>query len=60
MMAILHSSLTPYDNDLYASNLARLPVLAVHGEEDDNVPVYHSRVHTALVDAWRRIDNGSR
>lgn len=58
-MAILHSALTPYDDDLYASNLARLPVLAVHGEEDDNVPVYHSRVHTDLIDTWRRIYNSS-
>jgi dipeptidyl aminopeptidase/acylaminoacyl peptidase len=52
-MGILHSALTPYDNDLYASNLVHLPVLAIHGEEDDNVPVTHSRLQVDLLDSWR-------
>ena len=46
------SSLTPYNNDLYTSNLVRLPVLAVHGTEDDNVPPWHGREHVALINAW--------
>jgi hypothetical protein len=51
-MGILSSALTPYDNDLHASNLAHIPVLAVHGSEDDNVPPRHSRLHVALISAW--------
>lgn len=51
-MGILRSSLTPYDNDLHASNLVGLPVLAIHGAEDDNVPPRHSRAHVATIAAW--------
>jgi hypothetical protein len=29
--AILESSLTPDDNDLFLSNLAHIPILAIHG-----------------------------
>lgn len=52
LMGILQSALTPYNNDLYASSLARLPVLAIHGADDDNVPPRHSRQHVALIQAW--------
>jgi hypothetical protein len=52
LLGILHSSLSPYNNDLYASNLAHIPILAVHGSDDDNVPPRHSRAHVALVSAW--------
>lgn len=54
LMGILSTSLTPYNNDLYTSNLAHIPVLAVHGAEDDNVPPRHSREHVALIQAWDR------
>jgi hypothetical protein len=53
LMGILQSSLTPYNNDLYASNLAHLPLLVIHGSEDGNVPPTHSRAHVALVAAWQ-------
>jgi hypothetical protein len=53
-MGILLSSLTPYNNDLYASNLAHIPVLAIHGSDDENVPPRHSRQHVALIEAWSR------
>jgi hypothetical protein len=59
LMGLLQSSLTPYNNDLYASNLARLPVLAVHGSHDVNVPPRHSRQHVALVQAWEH-DQGHK
>lgn len=52
LMGILKSALTPYNNDLYASNLAHIPVLALHGGADDNVPPQHSRTHVALIAAW--------
>ncbi len=53
LMGVLQSALTPYDNDMYASNLAFTPVLAVHGDADDNVPVQESRLHIDLVNSWR-------
>ena len=52
LMGILMSSLTPCNNDLYTSNLTHLPVLAVHGTDDDNVPPWHGREHVALISAW--------
>jgi predicted esterase len=48
------SALAPFDNDLHASNIANVPILVRHGAEDDNVPVYHSRVFRAVIDAWVR------
>lgn len=53
LMGILQTALTPYNNDLYASNLAHLPILAIHGTDDDNVPPRHSREHVALIQAWQ-------
>lgn len=52
LLGILSAALTPYNNDLYASNLASVPVLAVHGAEDDNVPPRHGRAQCAIVAAW--------
>ena len=31
LRAVLESSLTPDDNDLFMSNVARKPILAIHG-----------------------------
>ncbi|KAF7359398.1 Transmembrane protein [Mycena sanguinolenta] len=50
--AILESSLTPDDNDLFLSNLVDMPVLAVHGGNDDNVPVWHSREAVNVLLSW--------
>lgn len=52
LLGVLHASLAPYNNDLYASNLASVPVLAVHGADDDNVPPRHGRSHAGIVAAW--------
>ncbi|KAH7877813.1 uncharacterized protein C8R40DRAFT_1159305 [Lentinula edodes] len=41
--AILQTSLTPDDNDLFVGNLRGKDVLAIHGGDDENVPVWHSR-----------------
>ncbi|OBZ75861.1 hypothetical protein A0H81_04588 [Grifola frondosa] len=43
LRAILETSLTPDDNDLFLANLADTPILAIHGGDDDNVPVWHTR-----------------
>ncbi|KAI0664567.1 hypothetical protein C8Q70DRAFT_1041331 [Cubamyces menziesii] len=50
--AILDSSLTPDDNDLFLSNLVDTPVLAIHGGEDDNVPVWHTREAVSVLKTW--------
>ncbi|KIR74352.1 hypothetical protein I310_01959 [Cryptococcus deuterogattii CA1014] len=52
LMGILFSSLAPYHNDLHSSNLSDIPILAVHGADDDNVPARHSRAHAALISSW--------
>ncbi|KAG6897846.1 hypothetical protein C0992_010334 [Termitomyces sp. T32_za158] len=49
LRAILNSSLTPDDNDLHLSNLVDTPVLAVHGGDDTNVPVWHSREYVSII-----------
>ncbi|KAK4056149.1 hypothetical protein OIO90_002880 [Microbotryomycetes sp. JL221] len=54
LTGILSASLTSLDNDLHASNLQGIPILAIHGSADDNVPVQHSRQMITLVDQWRR------
>jgi dipeptidyl aminopeptidase/acylaminoacyl peptidase len=46
--------LTPFDNELHASNLYATPILAQHGTEDDNVPVYHSRRLVEVTNAWSK------
>ncbi|KAI8998905.1 hypothetical protein BD414DRAFT_476389 [Trametes punicea] len=50
--AILDSSLTADDNDLFLSNLVDTPVLAIHGGDDDNVPVWHSREAVSVLKSW--------
>ncbi|KAF7311632.1 hypothetical protein MKEN_01066400 [Mycena kentingensis (nom. inval.)] len=50
--AILETSLTPDDNDLFLSNLVDTPVLAIHGGDDDNVPVWHSREYVSVLETW--------
>ncbi|KAL4262942.1 Peptidase S9 prolyl oligopeptidase catalytic domain-containing protein [Pleurotus pulmonarius] len=49
LQAILLSTLTPDDNDLFLSNLVDIPVLAIHGGIDDNVPVWHSREYISII-----------
>ena len=51
-MGVLHASLTPYNNDLHLSNLVHIPVLALHGSSDGNVPPRHSRLQASIVDSW--------
>lgn len=56
LRGLMMSSLSPYDNDLYLSNLAGMPSMVLHGEEDDNVPVWHSKAYAAVANAraWSR------
>ncbi|KAH7927722.1 hypothetical protein BV22DRAFT_255973 [Leucogyrophana mollusca] len=43
LRAILESSFTPDDNDLFMSNLVDTPILSIHGGDDENVPTWHTR-----------------
>ncbi|KXN90500.1 hypothetical protein AN958_04172 [Leucoagaricus sp. SymC.cos] len=54
LRAILETSLTPDDNDLFMSNIINKPVLVVHGGDDDNVPVWHGRESFSVVKSWAR------
>ncbi|KAI9568965.1 hypothetical protein HD554DRAFT_2254838 [Boletus coccyginus] len=50
--AVLDSSLTPDDNDLFLGNLGGKPVLALNGGEDDNVPPWHTREQVGILKTW--------
>ncbi|KAG2149291.1 hypothetical protein DEU56DRAFT_869477 [Suillus clintonianus] len=52
LRAILETSLLPDDNDLFLSNLAHTPVLAIHGGMDDNVPPWHTREAVRVLMEW--------
>ncbi|ORY33999.1 hypothetical protein BCR39DRAFT_518090 [Naematelia encephala] len=52
LMGILMSALTPYNNDLYSSNLAHIPIMAVHGSVDTNVTPRHGRAQVGLIASW--------
>ncbi|KAL4065302.1 hypothetical protein J3A83DRAFT_4436701 [Scleroderma citrinum] len=52
LRAVLETSLTPDDNDLFLSNLVGTPILAVHGGEDDNVPPWHTRELVGVLKTW--------
>lgn len=48
--SILHTSLANYRHELLLENFAGIPVLQQHGGADDNVPVFHSRRLSQLID----------
>ncbi|KIM48997.1 hypothetical protein M413DRAFT_92377 [Hebeloma cylindrosporum] len=52
LRSILESALTSDDNDLHISNLVDTPILAIHGGDDENVPVWHSREAFATLKSW--------
>ncbi|THH15894.1 hypothetical protein EW146_g4658 [Bondarzewia mesenterica] len=52
LRAILETSHTPDDNDLFLSNLVDTPILAIHGGDDDNVPTWHSREAVNVLKTW--------
>lgn len=52
LRAVLETSLLPDDNDLFLSNLAHTPVLAIHGDADDNVPPWHTREAVSVLREW--------
>ncbi|KAF8595688.1 hypothetical protein BDV93DRAFT_611299 [Ceratobasidium sp. AG-I] len=52
LQGILRASLQGQDGDIIAGNLAFSRVRLVHGGNDENVPVWHSRERMALVKTW--------
>ncbi|KAI6043011.1 hypothetical protein EDC04DRAFT_2654078 [Pisolithus marmoratus] len=54
LRAVLETSLTPDDNDLFLSNLVGTPILALHGGADDNVPTWHTRELVGILKTWDR------
>ncbi|KAH7320546.1 hypothetical protein B0J17DRAFT_685121 [Rhizoctonia solani] len=49
---IIRASLQGQDGDVIAGNLALSRVHLVHGGNDENVPVWHSRERLALIKTW--------
>ncbi|KII88901.1 hypothetical protein PLICRDRAFT_175154 [Plicaturopsis crispa FD-325 SS-3] len=49
LRAILDSSLTADDNDLFLTNIVHKPILAIHGGGDINVPTWHSREYVSII-----------
>ncbi|OCF74661.1 hypothetical protein I204_05041 [Kwoniella mangroviensis CBS 8886] len=58
LMGILSSSLSPFNNDLYLSNLVNIPILVIHGSDDDNVPPRHSRSYLSILSSWAGKQDG--
>ncbi|KAI8619925.1 hypothetical protein BC830DRAFT_1101631 [Chytriomyces sp. MP71] len=52
--AIMESSIAENDIDLYAANMAGIPILARTGGNDDNVPPMNTRRIVRLVNEWNR------
>lgn len=52
LLSLLQTSLSPYANDLHLTNLTHIPVLAVHGADDDNVPPRHGRSMISTLTAY--------
>ncbi|KAH7927731.1 hypothetical protein BV22DRAFT_1110944 [Leucogyrophana mollusca] len=55
LRAILESSFTPDDNDLFMSNLVDTPVLSIHGGDDENVPTWHTRELVSVLKTWNPV-----
>ncbi|SAM81155.1 uncharacterized protein UBRO_02775 [Ustilago bromivora] len=54
LQGLLHSGVTMFENDLYASNLAGLDLLVKYGSADANVPPWNSKDMAIVVDGWNR------
>ena len=48
--AVLETSLGSFKHELFIENLQGTPVFIQHGSDDNNVPVYHSRLMSALAE----------
>ncbi|RMX77126.1 hypothetical protein D0869_10116 [Hortaea werneckii] len=48
--SVIQASLTSYKHELLLENARGIPILQQHGSEDDNVPPYHSRLLSELLE----------
>ncbi|KAI7545227.1 alpha/beta-hydrolase [Hortaea werneckii] len=48
--AVIQASLNSYRHELLLANAKGIPVLQQHGSEDDNVPPYHSRLLSEILE----------
>ncbi|EMC96159.1 hypothetical protein BAUCODRAFT_33501 [Baudoinia panamericana UAMH 10762] len=48
--ALVHASLNSYRHELMLENAKGIPIFQQHGSEDDNVPPYHSRLLSQLIE----------
>jgi hypothetical protein len=53
----MEASIAENDLDLYAANMAGVPILARTGGNDDNVPPLNTRRVIRLVNEWNRDPN---
>ncbi len=53
--SILEASLSSYRHELLVENLKWIPIQQQHGDQDDNVPIYHSRLmnQRLLLSGWQ-------
>lgn len=56
-MAVVHASLNSYRHELLIANAKHIPTLQQHGSADDNVPPYHSRRMSHLLEETRGFSN---
>lgn len=59
LSGILKSSLDLFQNDLYISNLAGIPMLFKYGSKDDNVPTWHTKEMVSLLHFWNSQSHAS-
>ncbi|CAE6416164.1 unnamed protein product [Rhizoctonia solani] len=52
LQGIMRASVQGQDGDVIAGNLALSRVHLIHGGNDENVPVWHSRERMALIKTW--------
>ena len=50
LTAVVHNAMSSFKHELLVENTAEIPILLQHGSEDDNVPIYHSRLMNSLLD----------
>lgn len=54
LQGILHSGVTMFENDLFASNLVGLDLLVKFGSADANVPPWNPQDMAMVVDGWNQ------
>ncbi|TKA63624.1 hypothetical protein B0A55_11180 [Friedmanniomyces simplex] len=55
--AVVQSAMNNYRHELLLENVKGVPILQQHGEKDDNVPPYHSRLLSQLIEQAGAVSN---